>query len=328
MKVQNILVTGAAGFIGFHTTIKLLELGHKVVGVDSLNDYYDVKLKKERLKLLQHKNFTFMKLDFTNFKLLTLKLGKFKFDKIIHLGAQAGVRYSLENPFVYANTNYIGTLNIFEFAKRQKISHVIYALTSSIYGDNKKQPFEESDRTDTPVSLYAATKKGTQLLAYNYYKNFGIKMTGLIFFTVYGPWGRPDMALFKFVKNILLEKPISVYNKGKMKRSFTYVEDIVSGIIGSLSAPKQFATYNLGGSEVVLLTDFVKMIEKNLNRKAIVKYLPMMQSDVVETVASTKLSKKEIGYIPKTDIEKGIKNFVSWFLENKTWLLKLKDGKQ
>jgi UDP-glucuronate 4-epimerase len=325
---KTILVTGAAGFIGFHTVKKFLEMNYKVVGIDNLNDYYDVSLKKRRIKEIKNKNFTFVKLDFTNYKLLVKSMSKYKFDAIIHLGAQAGVRYSIENPFAYATTNYMGTLNIFELAKHRKITKVVYASTSSVYGDNTKQPFEESDFTDTPISTYAATKKATELLAYTYSHLFGIRTIGLRFFTVYGPWGRPDMALFKFVKNISSGQAINVYNRGKMSRSFTYIDDIVSGIIGAEKSNKKFAIYNLGGGEAVPLMGFISTIEKSLNKKAKIKFLPMQAGDVPETVASTKLSQKELGYKAKTNIEQGIKNFCEWFLQNEKWLLKLKDGKQ
>jgi UDP-glucuronate 4-epimerase len=328
---KTILITGVAGFIGFHTAKKLLEKGNNVVGIDNLNDYYDVKLKKKRLLQLSNKNFRFIKCDFSDWKSLNKRLStvsRKKFDAIIHLGAQAGVRYSIENPFAYAEANYIGTLNIFEYAKQNKIPHVIYASTSSVYGKNEKQPFEETDSTDSAISTYAATKKGTEVLAHAYSHLFKIKMTGLRFFTVYGPWGRPDMALFKFAKNILLGKTIQVYNNGEMSRSFTYIDDIVSGVVGALDAKKQYAIYNLGGADVVGLMDFVRLIEKNINKSAKIKFLPMQAGDVKETVASTKLAEREIGYSAKTGIEDGIEKFTKWFLENQNLLLKLKDGKQ
>jgi len=327
-KKETILVTGAAGFIGYHTSLKLLELGHKVVGIDNMNDYYDVKLKQKRVQNLKNRSFTFIKCDFSNWKELNKKLGKIKFTKVIHLGAQAGVRYSIENPFAYAQTNYVGTLNIFEFAKQKKIPHVVFASTSSVYGKNEKQPFEEVDNTDRPISTYAATKKGSEVLAHSYSHLFGIQMTGLRFFTVYGPWGRPDMAYFKFAKSILMGQKIDVYNNGEMSRSFTYIDDIVSGVVGALSAKDKFSIYNLGGGETVPLMDFISLIEKNLNKKAKINFKPMQAGDVKETVASTKLAENEIGYNAKTDIETGIKNFIEWFLLNQKWLLTLKDGKQ
>lgn len=343
MNKKIILVTGAAGFIGYHTCRKFLDLGFGVIGVDNMNDYYDPELKRRRLKELKKeknsKNFIFLKCDFANFAELNRKLTAYKtppnlplarggIQCIVHLGAQAGVRYSIENPFAYAQSNYIGTLNVFEFAKQNKIPHVIFASTSSVYGLNKKQPFEEKDTTDTPISTYAATKKGTEALAHAYWHLFGIKMTGLRFFTVYGPWGRPDMALFKFAKNILQDKEIEVYNNGKMSRSFTYIDDIVNGIVGAINTKKAFAIYNLGGDKVVKLKDFIKLIEKYLNKKAKIKFVGMQAGDMKETIASTKLSGKEIGYKAKVGIDDGVKNFCDWFLTNKTWLLKLKAGKQ
>jgi UDP-glucuronate 4-epimerase len=347
MSKQTILVTGAAGFIGFHTSLKLLELGYKVVGIDNLNDYYDVKMKKERLKILSKfspeggsnmlgtglvrrgpSNFTFLKLDISNKKVLFSKIKKYKFSNIIHLAGQAGVRYSIENPYAYLEANYLGSMNIFELAKEYKIERVLYASSSSVYGDNEKQPFEEVDKTDTPISVYAATKKGVEVLAHVYAKLFGIKMIGLRFFTVYGSWYRPDMAIFTFTKSILQGNTINVYNHGKMSRSFTHVDDIVSGILGALNSNKSYAVYNLGGGEKVELMHLISLIEKNLNKKANINFLGMQPGDVKETVASTRLSEQEIGYKAKGDIENGIKQFVGWFLENQKWLLKLKKGKQ
>lgn len=327
-KQETILVTGTAGFIGYHTSKLLLEMGYKVMGIDNLNDYYDVRLKKERLKLLKHKNFSFLKLDFANKKQFFSKLKKEKIDKIIHLGAQAGVRYSIENPYAYLEANYLGTLNIFELARQMKISHVVYASTSSVYGKNEKQPFEESDTTDYPISTYAATKKATEVLAHTYSHLFGINMIGLRFFTVYGPWGRPDMALFKFAKNILQGKEIEVYNKGEMSRSFTYIDDIVSGVIGALSASKKYAIYNLGGSQTVNLMDFITLIEKYVDKKAKIKFLPMQAGDVKETVADTRLAESELNYTAVTGIEEGVSKFIEWFKQNQKFLLKLKAGKQ
>jgi UDP-glucuronate 4-epimerase len=320
---KKILVTGVAGFIGYHTAERLLKDGFSVIGIDNLNDYYDTKLKFERLKLLKKsKKFNFIKCDFSNWKELNKKLAKEKIEKIIHLGAQAGVRYSIENPFIYAQTNYIGTLNIFEFARRKKIPHVIFASTSSVYGINKKQPFEESDFTDSPISTYAATKKGNEVLAHTYSHLFGIKMTGLRFFTVYGPWGRPDMALFKFTKSILLGKKINVYNNGDMSRSFTYIDDIINGVVGAFGVTQSFSIFNLGGANVVGLMDFVKCIEKKVGKTALIKYLPMQAGDVKETIASTIQAEKYLHYKPETDENEGVEKFVKWFMDNKKWLLK------
>ena len=328
MKSKTILITGVAGFIGFHTAKKLLNENYKVVGIDNLNDYYDPLIKKKRLALLKHKNFIFHKLDFTNFKKINTVLTGYSFSKIIHLGAQAGVRYSIENPFAYEQTNFLGTLNLLEFAKSKKIDQFILASTSSVYGKNEKQPFEESDVTDSAISTYAATKKACEVLAHTYSHLFGINVTVLRFFTVYGSWGRPDMALFKFTKNILLGKQIDVYNNGDMQRSFTYVDDVVSGIFGAVKNVERYQVYNLGGSETIKLMNFIGLIEKHLNKKAKIKFLKMQAGDVKETVASTKKAASYLHYKANTNIETGVQNFVEWFLENRNWLIKLKDGKQ
>ncbi len=328
MKKETILVTGAAGFIGFHTTKKLLELGNKVVGIDNLNDYYDVKLKKERLKLLKNSNFTFLKLDFSKKKELFSSLKKYKINKIIHLGAQAGVRYSIENPYAYVESNIIGTLNIFEFARLNKIKQVVYASSSSVYGKNTKQPFAEDDATETQISTYATTKKSNESLAHTYSELFCINMIGLRFFTVYGPWGRPDMAYFKFANKIIKGETIEVYNNGDMSRSFTYIDDIVNGVVTALNVDKKYEIYNLGGSEVVRLMDFINEIENAFNLKVKIKMLGMQAGDMKDTVASTKKAERDLNYKAKTDIKTGMQEFANWFLENKTWLLKLRVGKQ
>ncbi len=328
MKQKTVLITGVAGFIGFHTAKKLLNENYKVVGIDNLNDYYDPIIKKKRLALLKHKNFIFHKLDFTNFKKINTVLKGYSFSKIIHLGAQAGVRYSIENPFAYEQTNFLGTLNLLEFAKSKKIDQFILASTSSVYGKNEKQPFEESDVTDSAISTYAATKKACEVLAHTYSHLFGTHVTVLRFFTVYGPWGRPDMALFKFTKNILLGKQIDVYNNGDMQRSFTYIDDIVSGVFGAVKNVEKYEIYNLGGSETVKLMDFVSLIETYLSKKAKIKFLKMQAGDVKETVASTKKAAAHLYYKANTNIQTGVQKFVDWFMQNKSWLITLKDGKQ
>lgn len=328
MKQKTVLITGVAGFIGFHTVKKLLNENYKVVGIDNLNDYYDPIIKKKRLALLKHKNFIFHKLDFTNFKKINTVLKGYSFSKIIHLGAQAGVRYSIENPFAYEQTNFLGTLNLLEFAKSKKIDQFILASTSSVYGKNEKQPFEESDVTDSAISTYAATKKACEVLAHTYSHLFGTHVTVLRFFTVYGPWGRPDMALFKFTKNILLGKQIDVYNNGDMQRSFTYIDDIVSGVFGAVKNVEKYGIYNLGGSETVKLMDFVSLIETYLSKKAKIKFLKMQAGDVKETVASTKKAAAHLYYKANTNIQTGVQKFVDWFMQNKSWLITLKDGKQ
>ncbi len=324
---KKILITGTAGFIGFHTAKKLLEEGMVVIGVDNFTPYYDVAIKIRRNKeLLKFPNYKFHKADISNYKKIEDIVSKNKPNAIIHLAAQAGVRYSLVNPWIYSSSNFLGTLNIFEIAKKFKINRVIYASSSSVYGSNKKQPFSENDRTDNPISIYAASKKANEVLAHSYYHLYGIESAGLRFFTVYGEYGRPDMALFKFAKNILLEKKIEVYGEGKMSRDFTYVEDIVSGVVGVLKKDKlDCEIYNLGGGHKVSLMEYIELIEKNIGKKAKIKMLPMQAGDVKETSADIKKAKKDVGYIPKTTVDVGIKKFIGWFLENKEWLLELKD---
>ncbi len=324
----TILVTVAAGFIGFSTTNRLFEMGYKVVRVDNLNDYYDVRLKKERLKILKDKNFKFLKLDFANKKQFFSKLKKQKIDKIIHLGAQAGVRYSIENPYAYIESNIVGTLNIFEYAKQNKIKQVVYASSSSVYGLNEVQPFEEHHTTETQISVYAATKKSNEALAHSYSHLFGINMIGLRFFTVYGPWGRPDMAPFKFPYKIMKGEILEIYNNGNMSRSFTYIDDIVDGVVASLNVDKKYEIYNLGGSEVVRLMDFITEIEKAFGVKAKIKMLGMQAGDMKDTVASTKKAEEDLGYKAKTNISTGMQKTAEWFLQNKKLLLNLKAGKQ
>src|SRR3989344_6466273 len=263
---KRILLTGAAGFIGFHTAKVLLERGDEVIGIDNLNDYYDPRIKLDRLEILKRDSkFKFYKQNIED----PIEI-KEKIDIICHLAAQAGVRYSLENPFAYEKSNMLGTLNIFEFARHNNIKNVVFASSSSVYGNEKEFPFKETQKLDTPISLYAATKKANELYAHVYHHLFGINMIGLRFFTVYGPWGRPDMALFTFTKNILEGKPIDVYNNGKMKRDFTYVDDIVSGVLASLDNVEtlKFEMFNLGRGEQVELLDFINEIEKNLDKKA------------------------------------------------------------
>ncbi len=309
MPQKTILLTGAAGFIGFHTGRALLERGEEVIGIDNINDYYDPKIKLARLKILKkYPKFKFYKQNIED----PIKI-KEKIDIICHLAAQAGVRYSLENPFAYEKSNMLGTLNIFEFARHNKIKTIVYASSSSVYGNEKELPFKESQKLDTPISLYAATKKANELYAHVYHHLFGINMTGLRFFTVYGPFGRPDMALFNFTKNILEGKPIDVYNNGKMKRDFTYVEDIVSGIIASIDKEYPFEIFNLARGEQAELMDFIKEIEKNLKKQAIKNFMPMQAGDVPETSADISKAKKLLGYNPKTSIKEGIKKFLEWY---------------
>jgi UDP-glucuronate 4-epimerase len=310
-----ILVTGAAGFIGYHVAEKLCANGEEVVGIDNINAYYDPTLKTARLKRLEGiKGFSFQKLDICDYDGLKVLFNRSRFDKICHLAAQAGVRYSITDPFAYQKSNNEGFLNLIELARHGKIKNFVYASSSSVYGSNTKLPFSESDRTDNPISLYAATKKANELVAHCYSHLYGLPCSGLRFFTVYGPWGRPDMALFKFTRAIIADEPIDVYNNGDMKRNFTFIDDIVQGVILTLDNPKPCEIYNIGNSRAEQLMDFIREIENNVGKKARINYLPMQPGDVPATVADiAKLQK--LGYEPKTNIDTGIKRFVEWYKE-------------
>ena len=330
---MKILVTGSAGFIGFHLVKKLLEKGNTVHGFDSMNNYYDVRLKKARHNILkENKNFSFTKSKLENKKILENIFKKFKPEVVIHLAAQAGVRYSIETPRVYLDSNITGTFNIIEISHKLKVKHLIMASSSSVYGANKKIPFIETDKTETQLSIYAATKKSNESMAHSYANIWKIPITMLRFFTVYGPWGRPDMALFKFTKGILNKKKIDIYNNGKMFRDFTYVDDIVNGIQllinkapntnqfgkyknDSLSPVAPFRILNIGNTKKVYLLDFIKQIEKELGKKAIRNYLPLQKGDVKQTLSNTNLLKKITGYNPKTNYKLGIKKFLNWYLK-------------
>ncbi len=308
-----ILVTGTAGFIGFHVSNELLSRGSEIIGIDNINEYYDPELKNARLEILRKKSgFKFEKVDICDLDSLTTVFKKYKPEKVIHLAAQAGVRYSLTNPFAYQKSNNEGFLNMIELSKNNQISNFIYASSSSVYGNNTKIPFSETDNVDTPVSLYAATKRSNELVAYSYSHLFNLPCSGLRFFTVYGPWGRPDMALFIFTKSIIEGSPIEIFNEGKMLRNFTYIDDIVDGIIRVLDIPKKYEIYNIGNSRAEKLLDFIEEIEKNIETKAIRKYCPMQPGDVVATVADIEKI-KSIGYEPKTNIKEGIARFVEWY---------------
>ena len=312
---MNFLISGSAGFIGFHLSEFLLKKKHSVLGIDDLNNYYDVRLKKSRLNLLKkYKNFFFFKKKIEDIKIVNF-FKKKKIDIIINLAAQAGVRHSLENPYVYINSNILGQVNMLELAKESKIKKYIYASSSSVYGGNKSLPFSVKDRVDNPISLYAASKKSTELIAEYYSHLYKIKSIGLRFFTVYGPWGRPDMATFIFTKNIINGKPINIFNYGKMKRDFTYVDDIVSGIYGSvnLKMKKLHKVYNLGNSKSESLLKFIELIEKNLNKKAKKNFLPLQPGDVPATFADISESTKDLKFLPKTKIKEGIPRFIEWF---------------
>jgi UDP-glucuronate 4-epimerase len=311
---QSILVTGAAGFIGFHLARKLLERGNQVIGVDNLNPYYDVTLKKARLDRLKPLNgFFFYKEDIQNLLGLKEIFQKHSIDRVCNLAAQAGVRYSLKDPFSYQKSNLEGFLNLLELAREYEISNFVYASSSSVYGDNPKIPFSVDDRVDSPVSLYGATKKANELMAHAYSHLFGIPCTGLRFFTVYGPWGRPDMALFLFTDAILNDRPINVYNYGRMKRDFTYVDDVVEGTMAALEKPFAYEIFNLGNSDPIELMDFIGIIEEELGREAQKNLMPLQPGDVLETSADIGKSKDMLGFSPKTPIREGIKKFLAWY---------------
>lgn len=330
-KRKTALITGAAGFIGYHVAEALLAKGWRVVGVDNLSSYYDPRIKKKRLALLhKHAHFSFYKLDIERYGPLEALIKRVRPDELIHLAAQAGVRYSLVNPWVYADTNVRGTVNVFEAAKRLKLPRVLYASSSSVYGAHAKGPMKERDATDTPLSVYGATKKADEVLAHAYHHLYGIEMIGLRFFTVYGTWGRPDLALFKFVRRIRANEPIDVYNRGRMKRSFTHVADVVAGIQGALARRPagRYALYNLGGAEAVPLTRFIELIERAAGHKAKKRLLPMQAGDVPETVADCAKARRELGYRARTKIAAGIAEFVAWFIAHEQFLSTLAEPKQ
>jgi len=331
-KLSNILITGAAGFIGFHLSRELTKLGHRVTGVDNLNDYYEVSLKQARLAQLdKHENFTFTNTDIANRRSMEELFRKNKFAIVINLAAQAGVRYSLKNPNAYIDSNIVGFTNVLEGCRHGKVSHLIYASSSSIYGMNAKIPFSVSDNVDHPVSLYAASKKANELMAHTYAHLYGLPCTGLRFFTVYGPWGRPDMAYFSFTKAIFAGKPIDVYNYGKMKRDFTYVDDIVQGIINTLPMVPQpnsdwnrehpdpgssyapYKLYNIGNNSPIGLLEFIEVLEDCIGKKAIKNMLPMQTGDVPITYADIDDLMRDSGFKPATPIEEGLKKFIAWY---------------
>jgi len=332
--MSKIFITGAAGFIGFHLSKKLLAIGEEVIGFDCLSDYYDVNLKKQRLAILKEsKNFTFFQDKLENYEALQNIFKEFNIDFVVNLAAQAGVRYSIENPAVYIQSNLVGFGNILEICRQHKVKHLVYASTSSVYGLNQNMPFSEKSSVNHPMTLYAATKKSNEMMAHSYSHLFRLPTTGLRFFTVYGPWGRPDMALFLFTEAIMKDQPINVFNNGKMVRDFTYVEDIVEGIRLTLFKPAMpssdfdplnprsdistapYRIFNIGNQKPVELMAYIKEIEKNLKMTAKINYLPMQDGDVPMTQSDTSALKDWVGYIPQTTIEEGVKNFVNWYLE-------------
>jgi UDP-glucuronate 4-epimerase len=308
------LITGAAGFIGFHVSRALLDRGDSVIGLDNVNDYYDVTLKEHRLRILtDYRQFTFYREDLANLEGLTKVFANNNIQVVCNLAAQAGVRYSLLNPMAYQKSNMEGFLNVILLAKEHKVENFVYASSSSVYGKSDKVPFSVKDRVDHPISLYAATKKANELVAHTYSHLYGLPCSGLRLFTVYGPWGRPDMALFIFTRAIVQGEPIEVYNYGKMKRDFTYIDDITNGIVASLDRPVAYAIYNLGNSRSENLLYFIECIEKALGKKAEKKLLPMQPGDVAETYADISESQQELGFEPTTRIEEGIEHFIRWY---------------
>jgi UDP-glucuronate 4-epimerase len=330
---MKVLVTGAAGFIGFHTSQILLERGDEVVGLDNLNDYYDVSLKHARLDILKrHSNFKFVKMDLADRAGIAELFAREKFARVINLAAQAGVRYSIQNPLAYIDSNVVGFANILEGCRHNGVEHLVYASTSSVYGANTKMPFSVHQNVDHPLSFYAATKKANELMAHTYAHLYKLPVTGLRFFTVYGPWGRPDMALFLFTKNILEGKPIDVFNYGNHRRDFTYIDDIAQGVVratdriaqpnsnwnsddpdpASSSAP--YRLYNIGNNQPVELMKYIECIENCLGKKAQKNLLPLQQGDVPDTFADVEDLVRDVGYKPATPVEEGVRRFVEWYV--------------
>ena len=329
---MKILVTGAAGFIGFHLSRRLTAEGHEVVGLDNLNDYYDVNLKKARLAVLQESDlFRHVNINLQDDQPMSELFAQEKFTHVINLAAQAGVRYSIENPRSYIDSNIVGFLNILEGCRHNKVEHLVYASSSSVYGKNTKMPLNPHEGVDHPMSLYAATKKSNEMMAHSYSSLYDLPTTGLRFFTVYGPWGRPDMALFLFTKNILAEQPINVFNYGKMMRDFTYIDDIVEGVVRvtkNTAAPNPdwdgnspdpcsssvpYRVYNIGNNNVVELSRYIEVIEEVVGKKAIFNYMPMQPGDVPATYANVEDLVRDVGFKPDTTIEVGIRNFIDWY---------------
>jgi len=330
----KILVTGAAGFIGFHLTQRLLARGDEIIGLDNLNDYYDVRLKKDRLaQLLGNDNFRFVEMDLADREKMPKLFAREKFDKVVNLAAQAGVRYSLENPHAYVDANLVGFVNVLEGCRHNDVKHLVFASSSSVYGANTRMPFSIHHNVDHPVSLYAATKKANELMAHTYSHLYGLPCTGLRFFTVYGPWGRPDMAMFLFTRAILSDEPIKIFNHGRMQRDFTYIDDIVEGVMritdkvaagnpgwngdspdpGTSNAP--YRNYNIGNNNPVELMHLVAMIEKAVGKTARKEYLPLQPGDVPATFADVDDLVADVGFKPETSIEEGVGRFVTWYRE-------------
>jgi UDP-glucuronate 4-epimerase len=311
---MKILVTGSGGFIGYHLSRSLLEDGFEVLGLDNINDYYDINLKNARIEQLSlFDNFKFDKIDISDRDSLSKSFNSFNPQKVVNLAAQAGVRYSIEHPYAYMNSNLVGFLNIIELCRHGKVDGLIYASSSSVYGNNTKIPFSTDDVTDNPISLYGATKKANELIAHSYSHLYGLNTTGLRFFTVYGPWGRPDMAMYIFTEKIMREKSIPVFNNGQMKRDFTYIQDIVSGTRSAIDKNYNCEVFNLGNHKSEELMDMIRIIEKCLGKKAEIDFQPIQPGDIPESFADIEKSTKMLGYKPVTDIKDGIPNFVDWY---------------
>ena len=316
IRKEKILVTGCAGFIGMHLCKRLLDGGYEILGIDDMNNYYDVNLKRSRLDYLtRFENFSFEEFDISNYQKLTSSFLKFKPVKVVNLAAQAGVRYSSENPFLYINSNIVGFMNVLECCRHNKVKGLIYASSSSVYGDNKKIPFSIYDKLDKPKSIYAVTKRSNELMAHTYSHLYNLNTTGLRFFTAYGPWGRPDMAMCIFARRIMKNKKISVFNHGKIKRDFTYIDDIISGLIASIEKNYSCEIFNISSNKSEELMDMIKLIESCLNKKAKIDFLELPLADIKETLGDIEYSKEKLGYEPSISIDKGIPLFIDWFLE-------------
>ena len=311
---MKLLITGAAGFIGYHLCKSLLEEDHQILGIDNLNEYYDKNLKINRLKILKsYNNFEFKKVDISNRVETAASFNSFKPDKVINLAAQAGVRYSFKNPYAYIDSNIVGFINIIELCCQNGVSGLIYASSSSVYGSNIKLPFSENDMTDNPISLYGASKKSNELIARAYSNSFGLNTTGLRYFTVYGPWGRPDMAYFLFTKKIFSNETITVFNNGKMKRDFTFIDDIILGTKSAIKKNFKCEVFNLGNNKNEELMKLIYLIEEELSKKAKIKFMPIQSGDVIDTFADIKKSNAKLNNIPKTSLKEGISIFIKWY---------------